>query len=461
MRTVLLVMVLATAIAGCWTIPTMPAAPDVARDTGDEVAVDGADAADLDIPDPFDVDDLDRFDANDDEDVCGACADARMDSEICLTCFSDVSAFDVDKGDVPRTCWDVSECDDQIPCTTDVCGLTGCTHVLQADWCLINGSCVASGANQGKCLTCDPTKATVVWTYVVGKLCDDQDACTKNDSCAAGGTGDAGCKGTSFSCSDGQACTDDVCDGIGGCTNPLQPAFCLIDGTCRGEGDENPSRLCEWCRTELNKELWTVREDGDPCGPGSCQGEVYTTAKSCDSGECTGASTSRSCDDRLECTSDTCSAAKGCQHEVLEGWCLVGGECRGEGQPDPGNACQVCSHVAGPTVWSAATDGVVCDPSTCTEGVWKQGKTCVSGQCTAGGGMQDCDDGISCTADECEPSVGCMNPVLPGKCLILGVCRSDWNTNPLNACEACNPLASDVAWTVLGDGVRCAVRSAA
>ncbi len=456
MRTVLLVMVLATAIAGCWTIPTMPAAPDVARDTGDEVAVDGADAADLDIPDPFDVDDLDRFDANDDEDVCGACADARMDSEICLTCFSDVSAFDVDKGDVPRTCWDVSECDDQIPCTTDVCGLTGCTHVLQADWCLINGSCVASGANQGKCLTCDPTKATVVWTYVVGKLCDDQDACTKNDSCAAGGTGDAGCKGTSFSCSDGQACTDDVCDGIGGCTNPLQPAFCLIDGTCRGEGDENPSRLCEWCRTELNKELWTVREDGDPCGPGSCQGEVYTTAKSCDSGECTGASTSRSCDDRLECTSDTCSAAKGCQHEVLEGWCLVGGECRGEGQPDPGNACQVCSHVAGPTVWSAATDGVVCDPSTCTEGVWKQGKTCVSGQCTAGGGMQDCDDGISCTADECEPSVGCMNPVLPGKCLILGVCRSDWNTNPLNACEACNPLASDVAWTVLGDGVRCA-----
>ena len=204
---------------------------------------------------------------------------------------------------------------------------------------------------------------------------------------------------------------------------------------------------------------WSLADEGEPCGPGSCQGQVFTTAKSCVSGECVGGGASQSCDDGRECTSDACDATKGCVHEVLDGWCLVGGECRGEGQANPDNACQACFHAGLATGWSAATDGLVCESATCAAGVWKKRKTCLSAECTAGGGTLDCDDQIACTADDCEASNGCRNPVRPGKCLILGACWSSGDVNPSNACETCNPLVSDGSWTVSGDGVRCAAGS--
>ena len=350
--------------------------------------------------DPGDA--LETLDAETDEDACGACADGYQDTETCQACEADVQLPDLVLPDATGACKTVADCDDGIPCTTDACDPTGCTHVLVADWCVIEGACVASGAKQGKCMACNPTKAHDEWTYAEGTACDDEDACTTDDLCVAGRTSDSGCQGTHYSCADGLTCTDDVCDGKGACSHPLQDGFCLVEGACRGFGESNPSRTCEACRPGLSNAGWSFQDDATPCGPGACDGQFFTTAKSCVSGDCIGGGASESCDDKRACTADTCEAAKGCVHETLDGWCLVGGECRGEGQPNPDNPCQVCSHAGGPTAWSATTDGAVCEAATCSDGLLKKRRTCVSGQCASGGGTQSCDDGNPCTDDACD-----------------------------------------------------------
>ena len=70
------------------------------------------------------------------------------------------------------------------------------------------------------------------------------------------------------------------------------------------------------------------------------------------------------CDDLVNCTSDSCDPATGrCIHTPVDAVC------------DDGNAC---------------TTGELCDPAT----------GCVFGT------PNSCDDGISCTADRCDPFTG-------------------------------------------------------
>ena len=53
-----------------------------------------------------------------------------------------------------------------------------------------------------------------------GTSCDDGQACTHSDRCNGAG----GCQGTGYSCNDGDVCTQDSCDGNGGCTHtPTAP----------------------------------------------------------------------------------------------------------------------------------------------------------------------------------------------------------------------------------------------
>jgi formylglycine-generating enzyme required for sulfatase activity len=117
-----------------------------------------------------------------------------------------------------------------------------------------------------------PLGSTNSWKYVTAKSCDDGDACTASDQCAAGGSDDAGCAGTSFSCDDHLACTTDACNGLGGCTNALQPGLCAIDGACYADGQTAPANACRVCAADTSPTAWTDLAEWTSCGEGmNCQ----------------------------------------------------------------------------------------------------------------------------------------------------------------------------------------------
>lgn len=65
----------------------------------------------------------------------------------------------------------------------------------------------------------------------------------------------------------------------------------------------------------------------------------------------------------------------------------------------------------------------------------------------------DCDDGISCTDDQCFDG-GCTWVVATGSCLIGGNCYSEGDPNPANVCQQCLPTAKSV-WSPMKGGSAC------
>ena len=215
-------------------------------------------------------------------------------------------------------------CVDGPDCTDDVCGGDGsCDNPLQTGWCLIEGECFEDGdfdPTEG-CRVCDAAKTALAWTPLPDQSpcddgdpgtggdqclevtctgtpcncqgendccggclalnesgpCDDGEACTKDDQCTAGT-----CVGTSYVClPDAIQCTDDLCDGDGGCDHPFKPTWCYIASTCFPNSSVNPADNCEWCSPSTSTTQWSPKpegficNDGDPCTYGdTCQGGV-------------------------------------------------------------------------------------------------------------------------------------------------------------------------------------------
>ena len=67
-----------------------------------------------------------------------------------------------------------------------------------------------------------------------------------------------------------------------------------------------------------------------------------------------------------------------------------------------------------------------------------------------------CDDKRSCTADDCSmPGRVCSWLLLPGNCLIGGICYANGDVNPGNACEVCNTSKTTKDWSDADDGKAC------
>jgi len=124
---------------------------------------------------------------------------------------------------------------------------------------------------------------------------------------------------------------------------------------------------------------------------------------------------------------------------------MIAGDCKADGEENPGDVCQVCNAAANPAGWSNAADGKTCS----------DGKTAThSDQCTTGicaGTAYTCDDGLSCTTDTHNGSGpapgGCDIELMSGYCNIGGACQADGTANPTNACEVCDTSTSTAAWT--------------
>jgi len=225
-----------------------------------------------------------------------------------------------------------------------------------------------------------------------GAFCNGADTCSgiganglrctthAGDPCTAGAECNNVCNETLDNCAvtagtpctnDGNACTDDQCNGAGACTHPNNTAPCNDGSACT-----------------------TV----DVCAGGTCVGSIPPN-----------------CDDGNVCTTDGCNPASGCTHanntvSCSDGSaCTVGDTCSGgtcvAGPPpncDDGNVCTTdgCNPASGCT--HTNNTAPCSDGSVCTVG-----DTCAGGVCVPGGSL-NCNDGNPCTDDSCNPVTGCV-----------------------------------------------------
>lgn len=182
-----------------------------------------------------------------------AVADSELDTEDTADTAPDVgpdTATDTgtDTAEVTPVCED---CDDQLACTEDGCGVDGlCRHEVRAGFCAIsstggapdpatgNNRCVTAGFGS-QCQVCAPNVDPTRYTPLTGGPCDDGDPCTTGEECMNG-----------------------VCRGGAPITCP-EPAPCEVAlGCAKNTG----------CAFE-------ARPEGSVCGPGLvCVGSEGTPA---------------------------------------------------------------------------------------------------------------------------------------------------------------------------------------
>ena len=234
--------------------------------------------------------------------------------------------------------------------------------------------------------------ADVAAGCVEGAACDDSNPCTHDDACKGGA-----CKGTTYSCDDGIACTVDTCDGLGSCAYSVAAAKCFIDSACFAAGPD-PDEPCRQCIPATSQTEWQLADsvacdDGDPC----------TTGDTCALGVCTAGSDD--CDDGNPCTDDACDAETGCTHTPIEGACDDGDPCTGpdtcvEGECVGGEAC-LCTCATDADCESAAVN-LCLGPIVCAPGPEGCGTQCILD--TTQAIVCDTSGDTVCSTTECNPT---------------------------------------------------------
>jgi YVTN family beta-propeller protein len=225
--------------------------------------------------------------------------------------------------------------------------------------------------------------------------CSDGNPCT-TDSCnqigGCGYTNNTGPCGT-----DGNDCTDDVCDGAGACTHPNSSAgssctdgtFCNGADTCDGGGG---------CTNHV----------GDPCVAGA------ECARTCNEAtdDCFDPATTGCTSDGNVCTDDHCNGLGACVNTANTAPCNDGLFCNGTDTCAGG----ICTHGGDP-----CTGGPECG-DLCNEAM---------DNCFDPAGAQCASDGNPCSVDACDGSGACANTPGNGGT----TCRS--STGQCDAAEAC------------------------
>ncbi len=256
--------------------------------------------------------------------------------------------------------------------------------------------------------------------------CDDGNACT-NDVCNVDGTcSNVNNYNSSTHCcnpangalqvlSDGNQCTDDVCNtATGQVTHPFSPALITPCG--------NPANL------QCDK-------------PDSCDGAGNCNARLEPNGTACGSPTNTACDG-----ADTCNGAGACVTNIRPAGTACGSPsdtvCD---NPDTCNGLGAC-------LVNNEANGFPCS----TNQFCVQDERCQSAVCT-GGTPRNCADLLTCTPDVCnEGTDQCDHiPLNAGTCLIDGVCYLAGDLRPGNTCEECDPATSTSTWTVKPDGSAC------
>jgi cysteine-rich repeat protein len=343
-------------------------------------------------------------------------------------------------------------------------------------------------------------------TVDADEQCDDGDT-TNGDCCSSACRLDpAGAACTS----DGNGCTDDVCNGQGVCQHPDNTApcddglFCTADDTCQaGACQPGAPRDCsaaaEPCVDgvcdEQNDRCGTPKADGTACNDGN----PCTHSDGCQAGVCAGATIACAAQDQCHeagvcdpatglCSNPTKSDGSPCNDGNLctpsdacvAGTCTAGAPLTC-GAQDQCHAAGVCNPATGLCSNPAKPDGSACnDGSLCT-----RSDTCLAGACM-GGAAVTCGAQDQChAAGVCNPATGlCSNPAKPdgtrcddgnactrGDACAAGacrgadavVCRAQDPCHDAGICDPATGLCSNPAkpdGTACDDGEVCTVADA-
>lgn len=318
-----------------------------------------------------------------------------------------------------------ARCVDNDPCTKDSCDFkSGCTFLPASDLpCNDQNACTADDTcNAGQC---EPGNAVEGCCRFDGD-CADADPCT-DDRCT-----DNACSHTpNFApCDDLDACTGpDHCDGAGGCTGQRQ--VCEDGNLCTVDTCNSATGLCT---SEYGPD-GAACEDGNPC----------TVDDACDEGLCTGGSSLCECTTDAECATfeddDICNGTLRC----VSLRCVVDPLTVIACNPTGDSACvrNTCDPDTGQCRPAPASNGAFCDDQNpCTSADQCQGGLCL-------GAVVSCDDGNACTFDACSPVAGCSysNNNLPcsdgNACTGNDQCTGGSCTGTLLSCDDQNPCTDD------------------
>ena len=286
--------------------------------------------------------------------ACSAASDCGsnfcVDGVCCLTaCTGACNACSIAKGALlDGTCTGLTNvpCDDGNACTQgDMCAAGVCVPGFPKT-CTPSDQCHSAG-------TCDSTTGACSNPPVSdGTTCNDGSLCTTGDTCQAGV-----CKGTAKTCTALDQChVPGTCDGLTGlCSNPAAPNLTPCDdGDLCTPNDSCSNGLCVPGGSTICTSL-------DPCKTSAC---LPSTGKCVDAPKVDGTA----CDDDDECTqTDTCQSGSCVGGNPVK--CSAKDSCHDAGTCDKQTG--VCSD-------PDKTDGTACDDgSACTKS-----DSCQAGLCT-------------------------------------------------------------------------------
>ena len=330
-------------------------------------------------------------------------------------------------------------CDDENPCTDDVCGEAGgCQHIYNNADCNDDNPCtVADECSGGNCvgvaISCDCQSDADCAPLDDGDICNGTLHCDKQKApyqCAI-------LPGSTIECPKPQGvhaiCKKSSCNPVTGACSfvPANGAMACNDANACTIGDQCVNGLC-------TGGMDTNCNDGNPCTDDSCDPEsgclyTYNTTPCQDANQCTigdvcqdGAclpGALKQCDDSNVCTDDSCDPATGCQYAPNLALCSDSNKCTegdhcAAGQCLPGSAVS-CNDQNLCTDDTCHPDlGCLNTPnsSPCQDGdACTNGDTCGEGLCQPGKPV-NCDDGNVCTDDGCDPQDGCVHTVNNSQC---------------------------------------------
>jgi hypothetical protein len=401
----------------------------------------------------------------------------------------DVGPLDGAFPDGGHPCAVDSDCEDGVSCTHDVCTGGACVRTIDATVCVDDGlfcnggmACAPTSSTASPTTGCAPTPApdcddhfscttdscdetTHACVNTAGTTCDDGTFCNGSERCAPGTMGaDAltGCvPGVAPTCDDGFSCTNDACDATSDrCVSTP------VNATC-GDG-----LFCDGVET---------------CAPS----DPSADPRGCVAG------TPVVCDDGFSCTSDACDeAGSRCAHTAIDSLCsdglfcdgpevcspsMPGADARGcaagapitctpdafactiEACDEAAAACRstpdsssctsgnVCTATSGDPA-SGCTPGRTCTTSAeCDDGnVCNGAETCGGGICRSGTNLS-CNDGVGCTLDSCDPTMGCQHVTSDAICDDHLVCNGIEMCNATLGCQAGAPLVCSDAFGCTAD----------
>ncbi len=357
------------------------------------------------------------------------------------------------------------DCDAAIPAAEACNGIDdNCDGDIDEDTCDDDNACTED--------QCDGDNGCLYTPLTEGE-CLDGDSCTIGDHCEEGI-----CAGSPINCDDENPCTNDTCDGLGGCDfadneadcddgNPCTVADrcetgacggtpvscdCQVDGDCLELEDGDLCNGTLYCNTDKLPHLCelvpeTVVECPAPegadafclaasCDPlsGDCSivpasegfacddKDPCTIGESCQEGTCSGG-VAPNCNDGNPCTDDSCEPDSGCLSAPNAAPCSDGDVCTTDDQCDDGQCAggeALACNDGNPCTNDSCDPDVGCvqvaNVAQCDDGnACTIGEQCQDGQCT-GSSMIDCDDDEICTLDSCAPEAGCTNAPLAGPC---------------------------------------------